>query len=91
MSLEKLNALDVRVRKLVQEVVELRRANAVLQEELRQAYESRNREEERSMTWEKERIQIRNRIERVLDELDVADSPNGDLQEILTGDQNHGS
>lgn len=91
MSFEKLNALDLRVRNLVQEVIELRRANAALQEELRHAYELKNREEERSMTWEKERTQIRDRIEKVLDELDVAAGPNGDLQETLTGDEDHGS
>ena len=89
MSFEKLNALDLRVRKLVQEVIELRRANAVLQEELQRAYESKNREEERAMTWEKERTQIRNRIEKVLDELDVADCPNGEWQETVAGEQIH--
>ncbi len=89
MSFEKLNALDLRVRKLVQEVIELRRANAVLQEELKRACESKNREEERALTWEKERTQIRDRIEKVLDELDVADCPNGELRETVAGEQIH--
>lgn len=89
MSFDKLNALDLRVRKLIQEVIELRRANAMLQEELQRAKDSKNQEEERTMVWEKERTQIRDRIEKVLDELDIADCPIGDLQETVAGDQSY--
>ena len=89
MSFEKLNALDSRVRKLVQEVVELRRANAVLQEELQQAYVTKNRQEERALAWEEERTQIRDRVEKVLEELDIVECQNGELQETVAGDQSY--
>ena len=89
MSLEKLDALDSRVRKLIHEVIELRRENAGLKEELQRAYESKNFQEGRAMAWEQERTQIRGRIEKVLEELDVVDYENGELQEAIVGDQSH--
>lgn len=89
MSFEKLNALDLRVRKLVQEVIELRRANAVLQEELQHAHETKNHQEERALAWEEERSQIRDRVEKVLEELDLVECRKGDLQEAVAGDQSY--
>jgi len=89
MSLEKLDALDGRVRKLVQEVIELRQANAHLKEELQRAYESKDRQDERATAWEQERTQIRGRIEKVLEELEVVDCENGELQEAVSGDQGY--
>ena len=89
MSLEKLDALDSRVRKLIHEVIELRRENAGLKEELQRAYESKSFQEGRAMAWEQERTQIRGRIEKVLEELDVVDYENGELQEAIVGDQSH--
>ncbi len=89
MSFEKLNALDLRVGKLVQEVMELRRANAVLQEELQHAYETKNHQEERALAWEEERTQIRDRVEKVLEELDVVECQNGELHGAVAGDQSY--
>ena len=89
MSLEKLNALDAHVRKLIQEVIVLRQENGKLREELQRARDSQVREEERAIAWEEERTQIRSRIERVLEELEVADSRNGTLEEAMTCDQTH--
>ena len=89
MSLEKLNALDAHVRKLIQEVIVLRQENGKLREELQRARDSQVREEERAIAWEEERSQIRSRIERVLEELEVADSQNGTLEEAMTCDQTH--
>ena len=81
MSLEKIDALEVRVKKLVDLVVELRQDKAMLQEELQAARERVVKQEELSEGWEEERTNIRSRIEKVLDELEFLDhsseSPRG--------------
>ena len=81
MSLEKMEALEVRVKKLVDLVVELRQDKAMLEEELQTARERAVKQEELSEGWEEERTNIRSRIEKVLDELEFLDrsseSPRG--------------
>lgn len=74
MSLEKIEALEVRVRKLVDLVVELRQAKANLEEELQVARERLVKQEELSHGWEEERSSIRSRIEKVLGELEFLDN-----------------
>ncbi|RMH31150.1 MAG: hypothetical protein D6690_17315 [Nitrospirae bacterium] len=74
MSLEKIEALEVRVKKLVDLVVELKRDKAFLEDELRTAREQLHKQEELSQNWEAERSDIRARIEKVLQELDFLDS-----------------
>ena len=74
MSLEKIEALEVRVRKLVDLVVELRRDKASLEEELQVAREGIAKQEEVYQGWEEERTNIRSRIEKVLDELEFLDN-----------------
>ena len=76
MSLEKIDALEVRVKKLVDLVVELRRDKAVLEEELQAARERVMKQEQLSDGWEEERTNIRSRIEKVLDELEFLDHAN---------------
>ena len=76
MSLEKIDALEVRVKKLVDLVVELRRDKAVLEEELQTARDRVKQQEELSGGWEEERTNIRSRIEKVLDELEFLDHSN---------------
>jgi chromosome segregation ATPase len=70
-ALEKLEALEARVRGLVEMVQELKRSNAALQTELRSARERLITQEEQGRRWEEERGDIKSRIERVLDELDL--------------------
>ena len=76
MSLERMEALEVKVRKLVDLVVELRRDKTSLEEELHSARERMGKQDELSQGWEEERTNIRSRIEKVLDELDFLDSSN---------------
>ena len=76
MSLEKIDALEVRVKKLVDLVVELRRDKAGLEDELQTARERVKQQEELSGGWEEERTNIRSRIEKVLDELEFLDHSN---------------
>jgi len=70
MSLTKIEDLEVRVRKLVDLVVELRRDKASLEDQLQQAREQLIKHDELSHGWENERTAVRTRIEKVLDELD---------------------
>ena len=76
MSVEKLETLEVRVRKLLDLVVELRQDKSHLEQELEQTRERLAKREEMSEGWEEERTTIRSRIEKVLGELEFLDRPN---------------
>jgi DNA repair ATPase RecN len=70
MALEKLEALESRVRGLVELIQDLKRANTALQGELRTARDRLMKQEGLGRRWEVERHDIRARIEKVLGELD---------------------
>lgn len=76
MNLEKLEALEVRVRKLVDLVIELRQEKTHLETELQAVREGLAKQKELLKGWEEERINIRSRIEKVLDELEILDHGN---------------
>ncbi len=76
MSVEKLETLEVRVRKLLDLVVELRQDKSHLEQELESTRERLSKHEEMSEGWEEERTTIRSRIEKVLGELEFLDRPN---------------
>jgi hypothetical protein len=73
MALEKMEALEVRVRGLVTLIQELKRTNATLQSELRLARDRLSKQIELSRRWQDERHHVRARIEKVLGELEVLD------------------
>jgi predicted RNase H-like nuclease (RuvC/YqgF family) len=74
MALEKMEALEARITSLVNLVQELKRTNTTLHGELRAARERLSKQVELSRRWKDERHDIRVRVEKVLDELDVLDS-----------------
>ena len=76
MSLEKLEALEVRVRKLVDLLVELRKDKTQLEKQLQKAQEGLDKQKDLLHVWEKERTDIRSRVEKVLDELEILDHGN---------------
>lgn len=76
MSVEKLETLEVRVRKLLDLVVELRQDKSHLEQELEATRERLSKHEEMSEGWEEERTAIRSRIEKVLGELEFLDRSN---------------
>ncbi len=82
MSLEKLEALEVRVKRLVDMVQYLKQANGVLQQELAQARQNLDQQEGLSQDWEEERAHIRARIEKVLDDLHFLETQDDELQEV---------
>ena len=83
MSLEKMETLEVRVRGLVELVQELKQANASLQEQLNLAQEELSRQEDQGRELEEERVNIKVRIEKVLDQLDSMDASEAGLQEAV--------
>jgi chromosome segregation ATPase len=75
-SVEKLETLEVRVKKLLDLVIELRQDKSHLEQELESTRERLAKHEEMSEGWEEERTTIRSRIEKVLGELEFLDRSN---------------
>jgi len=69
-SVEKLDTLEIRVKKMLDLIVELRRDKSQLELELETAREQLAKQQEMTEGWEEERGTIRSRIEKVLGELD---------------------
>ena len=82
MSLEKMEALEVRVKRLVDMVQHLKEANNVLQQDLEQAHQRLVQQESLSQDWEEEREHIRTRIEKVLDDLHFLEAQDPELQGV---------
>jgi FtsZ-binding cell division protein ZapB len=83
MALEKMEALESRIRSLVELVQDLKRSNAVLQNELRAARERLGKQENLDRRWKEERLDIRARIEKVLGQLDVLECLEGSKEVAL--------
>jgi hypothetical protein len=66
-----MEALETRVRGLVDVVQELKRSNAVLQGELRAVRIRLQKQEEQSRRWQRDRIDLRHRIQKVLADLQI--------------------
>ncbi|MBX3235916.1 MAG: cell division protein ZapB [Nitrospiraceae bacterium] len=71
MTLERLDALESRIRDLVKLVQDVKRKNASLEDELRLARERLATRDDENRRWERERLDIRSRIEKVLGEIEV--------------------
>ncbi len=71
MALEKMEALEGRIRNLLALIQDLKSRNARLEEELRLAKDRLAQQAELNRQWEQERTDIRLRIEKVLGELEV--------------------
>ena len=83
MSLEKMETLEVRVRGLVELVQELKQANASLQQQLDILEEELSKRETLGRELEEERVNIKLRIEKVLDQLDSMETSEAGLQEAV--------
>ncbi|MGH7204828.1 MAG: cell division protein ZapB [Nitrospiraceae bacterium] len=70
MALERMEALEARIRGLVDLVQELKEKNAVLEQELRAARERLSKQNQMNRRWDVERSDVRSRIEKVLEELE---------------------
>lgn len=88
MSLEKMEALEVRVKRLVDMVQHLKDSNNALQQDLEQAHQRLVQQESLSQDWEEERLHIRTRIEKVLDDLQFLEAQETELQGV-TSDESY--
>lgn len=71
MSLDRLDALETRIRDLVKLVQELKRKNAVLEEEVKAARQRLASQDDLNRRWEEERVDIKSRIEKVMSEMEL--------------------
>ena len=71
MELDRLDALETRIRDLVKLVQELKQKNALLEEELKTARQRLTAQDDMNRQWEKERMDIKARIEKVMNEMEL--------------------
>ncbi|MBI3357752.1 MAG: cell division protein ZapB [Nitrospirae bacterium] len=71
MALDRLDALETRIRDLVKLVQELKGKNASLEDEVKAARQRLASQDDMNRRWEKERIDIKSRIEKVMGEIDL--------------------
>jgi chromosome segregation ATPase len=71
MALDRLDALETRIRDLVKLVQELKRKNALLEEEIKTARQRLHSQDDSNRRWEKERNDIKSRIEKVMSEIEL--------------------
>lgn len=71
MSLDRMDALETRIRDLVKLVQELKRKNGLLEEELKAARQQLAQQDDVNRRWEVERTDIKTRIEKVMSEIEL--------------------
>lgn len=71
MALDRLDALESRIRDLVKLVQELKKKNASTEEELKVVRQRLAEKDDANRRWEQERVDIKSRIERVLGDIEV--------------------
>ena len=71
MALDRLDALETRIRDLVKLVQELKKKNASVEEELKVARQRLAEKDDSNRRWEQERVDIKFRIEKVLSDIEV--------------------
>ena len=71
MALDRLDALESRIRDLVKLVQELKKKNAAIEEELKIARRRFAEKDEANRRWEQERVDIKSRIEKVLSDVEL--------------------
>ncbi len=71
MALDRLDALESRIKDLVKLVQELKKKNSVLEDDLKATRRRLVDRDESSRRWERERVDIKSRIETVLDEIEL--------------------
>ena len=71
MALDRLDALETRIKDLVKLIQELKKRNAGLDDDLRQARQRLADESDSNRRWARERTDIKSRIEKVLSDIEV--------------------
>ncbi len=84
-ALDKLAALEGRIKDLVKVTQDLRQKNQLLEQEVRAARARLAEQDEANRRWERERSQIRARVEKVLGEIEILESWE-DSKEVSLGE-----
>lgn len=71
MALDRLDALESRIRELVKLVQEFKKKNALLEDELKAMRQRLSSQDDMNRQWEQERVDIKARIEKVMGEIDL--------------------
>jgi len=71
MALDRLDALETRIKDLVKLVHELKKKNAALEEDIRSIRQRFAEQSDSNRRWERERMDIKSRVEKVLGELEL--------------------
>lgn len=71
MALDRLDALETRIKDLVKLVHELKKKNAALEEDLKTIRQRFAEQSDSNRRWERERMDIKSRVEKVLGELEL--------------------
>jgi len=71
MALDRLDALETRIRDLVKLVQELKKKNAAIEEELKVVRQRLAEKDDSNRRWEQERVDIKSRIEKVLGDIEL--------------------
>jgi chromosome segregation ATPase len=71
MALDRLDALETRIRDLVKPIQELKKRNAGLEDDLRLTRQRLADESDSNRRWAKERTDIKSRVEKVLGDIEV--------------------
>lgn len=71
MALDRLDALEGRIRELVKLVQEFKKKNALLEDELKAMRQRLSSQDDMNRQWEQERVDIKARIEKVMGEIDL--------------------
>lgn len=74
MALDRLDALETRIKDLVKLVQDLKRKNAGLEEDLKGARQRLAEQGDSNRRWEKERAEVKLRIEKVLGDVELLES-----------------
>jgi chromosome segregation ATPase len=71
MALDRMDALENRIRDLVKLVQELKKKNAAAEEDLKVVRQRLSDKDDANRRWEQERVDIKSRIEKVLGDIEL--------------------
>jgi chromosome segregation ATPase len=71
MALDRLDALESRIRELVKLVQELKKKNAAAEDELKVVRQRLAEKDDSNRRWEQERVDIKSRVEKVLGDIEL--------------------
>ena len=71
MALDRLDALESRIRDLVKLVQELKKKNAAAEEELKIVRQRLAEKDDSNRRWKQERVDIKSRVEKVLGDVEL--------------------